>query len=195
MRAEIAKLHQRLNTTTIYVTHDQTEAMTMADRIVVMRDGKIQQVGTPHEVYSRPANVFVGGFIGSPAMNFFHVIVAKGRIKSADGSFEMPLPEGKYKQLEQLGYEGKEIILGIRPEHLHTENIFLENFPEYIVDVTVSVSELLGSELQLYCKLGSDEIISKVEARDGIKPGDHLRLGFDLNKASFFDVDSENAII
>ena len=194
MRAEIAKLHRRLNTTTIYVTHDQTEAMTMADRIVVMRDGRIQQVGTPSEVYRKPANVFVGSFIGAPAMNFFKVQLKDGKILNVDGSFEMPLPKGQVNQLVDKGYDEKEIILGIRPEHLHTEPVFLNAFPETTVDVTVSVAELLGSELQLYCKLGSAEIISKIEAREEIKPGDQLKLGFDLNKASYFDVKTQKAI-
>lgn len=115
IRAEIAKLHQRLNTTTIYVTHDQTEAMTMADRIVIMKEGKIQQVGTPQEVYDNPANVFVGGFIGSPAMNFFNVIFEGNKITDEDSNFELEVPQGCVKVLNDKGYQGKKLIFGIRP--------------------------------------------------------------------------------
>lgn len=119
MRSEISKLHQRLQTTTIYVTHDQTEAMTMATRLVVMKDGIIQQVGTPKEVYDRPENVFVGGFIGSPAMNFVSGKVEDGYFNL--GSKKVAIPEGKMKTLRDNGYVGKEVILGVRPEDLHDE--------------------------------------------------------------------------
>src|SRR5699024_2956775 len=155
MRAEIAKLHQRLNTTTIYVTHDQTEAMTMADRIVIMKEGKIQQVGTPQEVYDNPANVFVGGFIGSPAMNFFNVIFEGNKITDEDSNFELEVPQGCVKVLNDKGYQGKKLIFGIRPEDLHTENSFLDTFPNAVVSAKVVVSELLGAESQLYSKIGS----------------------------------------
>ena len=172
MRAEIAKLHQQLKTTTIYVTHDQTEAMTMADRIVVMRDGKIQQVGTPQEVYDHPANVFVGGFIGSPAMNFFKVTLKDGKITD----------------------DGKEIVFGIRPEDIHSEPAFLETFPESVVNAEVVVSELLGADSQLYSRVGNTEFVSKVDARDYLAPGSKVRMGFDINKAHFFDKDSELSV-
>ena len=137
MRAEIAKLHQQLKTTTIYVTHDQTEAMTMADRIVVMRDGKIQQVGTPQEVYDHPANVFVGGFIGSPAMNFFKVTLKDGKITDDGNNFTLTVPGGCLKVLKDKGYDGKEIVFGIRPEDIHSEPAFLETFPESVVNAEV----------------------------------------------------------
>jgi len=140
MRASIAKLHQDLNTTTIYVTHDQTEAMTMADRIVVMRDGKIQQVGTPAEVYDKPANVFVGGFIGAPAMNFFNVTLNDGTITDDKDGFSLKVPDGRLKALVAAGYDGKSFILGIRPEDIHTENAFLETFPETTIHAEIVVS-------------------------------------------------------
>lgn len=194
MRAEIAKLHQELKTTTIYVTHDQTEAMTMADRIVVMRDGKIQQVGTPQEVYDNPANVFVGSFIGSPAMNFFKVSLKGDTIIDKDGDFSLKVPEGCLKVLREKGYENKELIFGIRPEDVHTEPAFLETFPDAVVEATVVVSELLGAESQLYNKVGKTEFISKVDARDFVKPGSVLKMGFDLNKAHFFDSETELSV-
>lgn len=196
MRAEIAKIHQDLKTTTIYVTHDQTEAMTLADRIVVIKDGIQQQVGTPMDVYNKPANVFVAGFIGSPAMNFFHVILKDGKIIDKENEeFTIPVPGGKLKTLKEKGYEGKELIFGIRPEDVHTEEVFLESFPENTVEATVSVSELLGAETQLYCTLGQTELVSKVDARDFVKPGAKVKMGFDMNKAHFFDVESEKALV
>lgn len=192
MRAEIAKLHQELKTTTIYVTHDQTEAMTLADRIVVLKDGKVQQIGTPMDVYNKPANVFVAGFIGSPAMNFFHVTLKNGKIIDKDnGDFTIPVPEGKLKILKDKGYDGKELIFGIRPEDVHTEEVFIQAFPDNVVNATVVVSELLGAETQLYTKVGNTELVSKVDARDFTKPGAHVKMGFEMNKAHFFDPESE----
>lgn len=191
MRAEIAKLHRRLQTTTIYVTHDQTEAMTMADRIVIMKDGKIQQVGTPQEVYDNPANLFVGSFIGSPAMNFFNVTLKNNRIVEANNDFSLEVPEGCLKVLNSNGYSGKKLKLGIRPEDIHTENTFIQVFPNATIDTTVNVSELLGAESQLYCKFGDQEIIAKVNSRDHINAGAQLTIGLDLNKAHFFDPETE----
>ncbi|GEP75359.1 ABC transporter ATP-binding protein [Weissella thailandensis] len=194
MRAEIAKLHQRLNTTTIYVTHDQTEAMTMADRIVIMKEVKIQQVGTPQEVYDNPANVFVGGFIGSPAMNFFNVIFEGNKITDEDSNFELEVPQGCVKVLNDKGYQGKKLIFGIRPEDLHTENAFLDTFPNAVVSAKVVVSELLGAESQLYSKIGSTEVVAKVDGRDIKETGSELKLGFDLNRSHFFDPESEISV-
>ena len=191
MRAEIAKLHQQLKTTTIYVTHDQTEAMTLADRIVVIKDGVQQQVGTPMEIYNKPKNVFVGGFIGSPAMNFFHVTLENGKIHDKDKNFNIPVPEGRLKKLIDKGYDGKELIFGIRPEDVHTEQVFLQSFPEQVVDAKVVVSELLGAETQLYCNVGNAELVSKVDARDFTKPGATVKMGFEMNKAHFFDPKTE----
>lgn len=193
MRAEIAKLHQRLNTTTIYVTHDQTEAMTMADRIVIMKDGFIQQIGTPQEVYDTPVNVFVAGFIGSPAMNFFNVTLNNGVITDGYG-LKLRIPEGKNKILVEKGYEGKEVIFGIRPEDIHSEQVAIEASPEATVNAEVVVSELLGAESMLYTKTGETEFVSKVDARDFHKPGEFIELAFNINKAHFFDKDSENVI-
>lgn len=193
MRAEIAKLHQRLNTTTIYVTHDQTEAMTMADRIVIMKDGIIQQIGSPKEVYDTPNNVFVAGFIGSPAMNFFRVTLNGGYITN-DGGLKVKLPEGRNKILVEKGYEGKQLIFGIRPEDIHSERVVLDATPDACVKSTVVVSELLGAETMLYTMIGDTEFVSRVDARDYHKPGEEVELSFNLNKAHFFDVESEEVI-
>ncbi|MCH4123732.1 MAG: ABC transporter ATP-binding protein [Levilactobacillus sp.] len=194
MRAQIAKLHQDLGTTTIYVTHDQTEAMTMADRIVVMRDGKVQQVGTPSEVYDKPVNAFVAGFIGAPAMNFFNVTLHDGIVTDEKDELHLRVPEGRLKNLVKHGYNGKKLILGVRPEDIHTENAFLEAFPENEVDAEIIVSELLGADSQLYSKVGNTEFVSKVNARDFEKPGASVKMGFDLNKAHYFDPETEVSV-
>lgn len=193
MRAEIAKLHQNLGTTTIYVTHDQTEAMTLADRVVVMSVGKVQQIGTPLEVYNTPVNMFVAGFIGSPQMNFFNVHFKGNRISDGKG-LDIEIPEGKAKMLKEKGYDGKDLVFGIRPEDIHSEEAFLETWPNQIVESTVVVSELLGSTIQLYQKVDGTEFVAIVNARDYHTPGDKVRMGFDVNKAHFFDKDTTNAI-
>lgn len=194
MRAEIAKLHQRLNTTSIYVTHDQTEAMTMADRIVIMKDGFIQQIGTPQEVYDTPVNVFVGGFIGSPAMNFFDVTLDGNRIKNNDG-LDVEVPEGKLKNLHDKGFgNNSKLVFGIRPEDIHSEQVALNTFPNSIVRSKVSVAELLGAETMLYTQVGSLEFIARVDARDYHSPGEEIDLAFDMSKSHFFDPESTNVI-
>jgi multiple sugar transport system ATP-binding protein len=192
MRAEIAKLHQRLQTTTIYVTHDQTEAMTMATRLVVMKDGVIQQVGAPKEVYEKPENVFVGGFIGSPAMNFLNGKIEDG--KFVTGKTSIAIPEGKMKTLREQGYVGKEIILGIRPEDIHDEPVFIEASQGTKIHVKIDVSELTGAETMLYSSLEGQDFVARVDSRSDIKPGQTLDLAFDLNKAHFFDVTTESRI-
>ena len=202
MRAEIAKIHRRIGATTIYVTHDQTEAMTLADRIVIMSAtknpsgtgtiGRVEQVGTPQELYKHPVNKFVAGFIGSPAMNFINVTLKDGEIY-AEG-IKLKVPEGILKVLKEKGYEGKELIFGIRPEDINTEPAFLETFPDSVVHATISVSELLGSESHLYCQVGQNEFIAKVDARDYLQTGAGIDLGFDLNKAHFFDKETEETV-
>jgi multiple sugar transport system ATP-binding protein len=189
MRAEIAKLHQRLQTTTIYVTHDQTEAMTMATRLVVMKDGLIQQVGAPKEVYEKPENVFVGGFIGSPAMNFFNGKVEDG--KFVIGTVTLAIPEGKMKVLREQGYVGKEVILGVRPEDIHDEPIFIEASLGTKIDAKIDVSELTGAETMLYSSINEQDFIARVDSRSNIKPGDVIDLAIDMNKTHFFDSETE----
>jgi multiple sugar transport system ATP-binding protein len=189
MRAEIAKLHRRLDTTTIYVTHDQTEAMTMATRLVVMKDGVIQQVGSPKEVYEKPENVFVGGFIGSPAMNFFNGKLQDG--KFVIGNTSITVPEGKMKTLREQGYVGKDIILGVRPEDIHDEPVFIEASAGTKIKANIDVAELTGAELMVYSSLGGQDFVARLDSRADVHPGDAVDLAFDLNKAHFFDVDTE----
>ena len=204
MRAEIAKIHRRIGATTIYVTHDQTEAMTLADRIVIMSAtknpagtgtiGRVEQIGTPQEVYKHPANKFVAGFIGSPAMNFFEVTVEGDRLVGLNGDFSLKVPEGSLKGLKEKGYQGKKVILGIRPEDINMEPAFLETFPESVLTAKISVSELLGAESHLYCEVGGSEFVAKVDARDHMNTGSIIKLGFDLNKAHYFDVETKDNI-
>ena len=202
MRAEIAKIHRRIGATTIYVTHDQTEAMTLADRIVIMSAtknpagtgtiGRVEQIGSPQEVSRNPVNKFVAGFIGSPAMNFITVTLEGNEIV-ADG-LRLTVPEGTLKVLREKGYDGKKLIFGIRPEDINTEPAFLETFPDSVVHATISVSELLGSESHLYCQVGDSEFIARVDARDYSETGEGIDLGFDLNKAHFFDFETEKTV-
>ncbi|TCT23642.1 carbohydrate ABC transporter ATP-binding protein (CUT1 family) [Melghiribacillus thermohalophilus] len=192
MRAEIQKLHQRLKTTTIYVTHDQTEAMTMATRLVVMKDGIIQQVGAPKEVYDKPNNVFVGGFIGSPAMNFLNGVLRDGHIEI--GQIKINIPEGKMKTLRENGYVNKEVILGIRPEDIHDEPVFLESSEGSKITAKIEVAELMGSESFLYSTLEGQEFIARVDSRSDVQGGQTIELAFDMNKCHFFDKDTEERI-
>ena len=188
MRTEIQKLHRRLQTTTVYVTHDQTEAMTMATRLVVMKDGFIQQVGSPKEVYDKPNNMFVGGFIGSPAMNFLYGRLEGNRFVMDDVS--ILIPENKLKVLRELGYEGNEVVLGTRPEDIHDEPIFLDSSPETTIPALIEVAELMGSEIVLYSKVANQDFVARVDARYGVEVGQTIDMAFDLNKAHFFDKES-----
>lgn len=192
MRAEIVKLHRRLETTTIYVTHDQTEAMTMATRLVVMKDGLIQQVGAPKEVYQNPENIFVGGFIGSPSMNFLN-----GRIKSEKfiiGDNSLDVPEGKMKMLSDQGYAEKEVVLGIRPEDIHEEQVFIETFQGSTVNIQVDVAELTGAETIAYSSFENHDLVARIDSRTNIAPGEKIQVAFDMNKAHFFDKETEQRI-
>lgn len=189
MRAEITKLHNRLQTTTIYVTHDQTEAMTMATRLVVMKDGIIQQVGAPKEVYDKPENLFVAGFIGSPAMNFLYGKLEDG--KFVIGDITVTVPEGKMKTLREQNYVGKDIILGIRPEDIHDEPVFIESSKGTTVTAEVEVAELMGAETMLYSNIAGQDFVARVDSRTDIKPSQKIELALDMNKCHFFDKESE----
>lgn len=188
MRAEIAKLHQRLKTTTIYVTHDQTEAMTMATRIVIMKAGIIQQVGTPKEVYDFPANRFVGGFIGSPAMNFFEGTISNGNFIVGDKS--LAIPSDTAAVLKDLGYDGKPIALGIRPEHIHVNKEDLSGVPASEFEAEITVSELTGAETILYAVYADQEFIARVDADTLIEAGHTATLAFDMSHVHFFDIET-----
>ena len=194
MRTEIAKLHQELGTTTIYVTHDQTEAMTLADRVVVMSVGHVEQIGSPLEVYNKPVNMFVAGFIGSPQMNFFNVHYKDGRISDGKG-LNIGIPEGKAKMLNEKGYNDKDLVFGIRPEDIHSEEAFMETWPDSVIESKVVVSELLGATIQLHQEVDGTEFTAIVNSRDYHKPGDMVKMGFDVNKAHFFDKDTTKAIV
>lgn len=194
MRAEILKLHDRLKTTFVYVTHDQTEAMTMATRIVIMRDGVIQQVGSPKEVYENPSNMFVAGFIGSPAMNFIkgNLVDHNNQLIFESEGITMEIPEGRAKSLREEEIKGQ-VYLGIRPEDIHDEPVFLESVPSKI-KANVEVSELTGSEKYLHLNIGGNTVIGRVDARSQAHMGDIIEVAFDPNRIHFFDIETENKI-
>ena len=199
MRTEITKLHQRLQTTFIYVTHDQTEAMTMASRIVVMKDGFVQQVDTPQNLYDYPANLFVAGFIGSPQMNFFTVkLVKEGNdVAAVFGDIKIIIPPSKLAKFADEDYIGKEVYMGIRPENIHDEDVFIQAAPNAVVDCNVEVTELMGSETYLYLSTsGKDEnIIARVNPRTTSRAGQKVQIAFDVNHLHFFDKETETTLL
>ena len=197
MRVEISKLHQRLETTIIYVTHDQTEAMTLGTRIVVMKDGVVQQVDSPQNLYDRPCNKFVAGFIGAPQMNMIDAQVAKAGsdITLSFGGHTVALPAAKGKGLEEGGYIGKTVTLGIRPEDLHDEEAFLEANPKSIFQAEIRVYEMLGSEVLLYFDIDDANFTAKVNPRTTARPGDSIKVAMDLDKVHIFDKETEKVII
>lgn len=202
MRTEISKLHNKLQTTIIYVTHDQTEALTMGTRIVVMKDGFIQQVDTPANLYERPQNMFVAGFIGSPQMNFVDVKVEKVTDEKGGegvvlrfGKNSIKLPEGKAKRLLASEYIGKEVVMGIRPENLHDEAVYLESMSDSVVTARVEVVEMLGSETLLYVLVDDVDFIARVNPRTKAKVGDIIKIAFDANKVHLFDKETEKTIM
>ena len=194
MRGELIKLHNRLDTTTIYVTHDQIEAMTMASRIVVMKDGYIQQVGAPKEIYDNPYNIFVGGFIGTPPMNFVEGVVNNDGYFTS-GDYKIKVPEGKLAIIRQNRFFGKPIVLGIRPEDIHDDQVVFETYPESIVKVEVDVAELLGAETNIYTNINGHSVVASVDARADIRIGDKLELALDMNKSHYFDPESELRLV
>ncbi|WP_141434044.1 ABC transporter ATP-binding protein [Bacillus sp. 03113] len=194
MRSEISKLHKRLETTFVYVTHDQTEAMTMGDRIVVMYDGEIQQVATPTDIYEFPVNKYVAGFIGSPSMNFIDgEIIEEGTNLFFKGTgVSLQISEEKASALRSEGYIGKEISFGIRPEDIYEASSGMDTFPE--IKAEIDVVENMGSELYLYAKINSINLIAKVKSRIKYSFGDQITLAIDMNKCHFFDKSTEKAI-
>ena len=191
MRSQIAALHKRLQTTFVYVTHDQTEAMTMGDRIVVMKDGIIKQVDTPQALYNYPCNKFVAGFIGSPQMNFLNAKVEKNgdNYALAFGEYRIPV-----QKLELETYVGKEVILGIRPEDIHAEESFLSISEASNIEANVDLAEMMGSEIYLYLTCAGQNLVARVPSRTGIKAEDHVKLALDTNKIHVFDAETEEII-
>ncbi len=193
-RAEISKLHQRLQTTFIYVTHDQVEAMTMASRIAVMNKGILQQLDTPQELYDKPANLFVAGFIGSPAMNFFpgHLRKDGGALFVDTGDFAIKVPEGRLATY--MPYAGKEIIFGIRPEDIHNPVYAPPGIHAEPVECKVDVTELMGNEIFLYLLSGKNSFVARVDPRTRFQIGDKVEVVFNMDNFHVFDpaADREN---
>ena len=198
MRTEITKLHQRLQTTFIYVTHDQTEAMTMASRIVVMKDGVMQQVDSPQNLYDYPTNQFVAGFIGSPQMNFFNAKLEKeGQdVVAKFGVNKIVVPTAKVSKLVDESYIGKEVILGIRPENIN-DDAEIVAASNAVIECNVEVTELMGSETYLYLKTSGkeDNIIARVDPRTTSRAGAKIKVAFDVAHLRFFDKDTEKTIL
>jgi multiple sugar transport system ATP-binding protein len=201
MRTELTKLHNRVGTTFVYVTHDQVEAMTMATRIVVMKDGLIQQVDTPQNLYDAPCNIFVAGFIGTPQMNFINGTLVK---KGEDVYFEfegvsLKLPADKAAAPEIADYIGKEVIVGLRPEAISDEARVVDATPDSSFDVDVDVTELMGAEIYLYLKVGDPEeptsLIARVSSRSQSRAGDKIKVAFDMTRLHIFDKDTERCIL
>lgn len=198
MRAEIIKLTERLGITTIYVTHDQIEAMTMATRIVVMKDGFIQQIGTPKEIYDFPNNIFVGGFIGTPPMNFLEgKVFEDGFFELGDhklGVSRLKVPQDKFDMLKEQKMLEKPIILGIRPEDIHDAPERIAQYKDAAVKLKVDVAELLGAETLINGVLNGQNLISKVKARVDIHMGDDVEMALAMDKCHFFDPETEQRL-
>ena len=200
MRTEITKLHNRLATTFIYVTHDQTEAMTMGTRIVVMKDGFIQQVDSPQNLYDYPCNKFVAGFIGSPAMNFIDctLVEENGNVFARFGENKILIPEGRIAKLTDKSYIGREVTLGIRPDDIHDEEVFIQNYPQATVSACVELIEKLGFETLLYLTISGKEdenIVARVNPRSTVMMNDTVKMVFDPNRIHLFDKETEISIL
>ena len=197
MRTELTKIHNRVGTTFVYVTHDQVEAMTMATRIVVMKDGLIQQVDSPQTLYDKPVNMFVAGFIGTPQMNFINAVLEKkddGLYISFEGN-SLKLPAEKAVDPALQEYIGKEVIAGIRPECIHDEPIYLSTMSENVIDVDVDITELMGAEIYLYIAIGEQNAIAKVSSRSQARAGDTIQVAIEANRIHLFDKDTQRYII
>ena len=191
MRNEIRKLHRELGSTTIYVTHDQVEAMTMADRIVVMKDGIIQQIGTPMDLYDNPRNKFVGSFIGSPQMNFLNVEV-KGNKAILENGSKITLPEGILKRMNNR--QGK-LCMGFRAEDIKVDNLNIGLFEDSIITSTIENTEIMGNENNLYFKIGNTTAVARVGKEDVKEIGEQFKFVINVNKVHFFDLDTEENIL
>ena len=203
MRTELTKLHQKVETTFIYVTHDQVEAMTMATRIVVMRDGIIQQVDTPQNLYDTPCNLFVAGFIGTPQMNFINGKLSKkgDDLFATFGVTDIKLPADKANNPALKEYIGQDVIFGIRPEAIHDEPMYLQTLAETTMEVDVDVTELMGAEIYLYLGFEGMEdatsgknIVARVSSRSQARAGDKIKVAIDASRIHIFDKDTEKCI-
>jgi len=196
MRTELIKLHNKLETTFVYVTHDQTEAMTMGDRIVVMNHAVVQQVDTPQNLYDFPCNMFVAGFIGSPQMNFIDAVLktdSKGYYLEV-GEDKLYLPDEKVTD-ELKEYTDKQVKFGVRPEDIYDDEAFLSANPDSIISTHVEVSELMGSEVYLYLNYADNTLTARVAPTTKSRTGDSIRVALDMNNIHLFDVDTENTIL
>ncbi len=208
MRTEISKLHKKLGTTFIYVTHDQTEAMTMGDRIVVMKDGYIQQVDSPTNLYHYPVNQFVASFIGSPQMNFIDAVLLKDEYgkyvvefggqdtKVSQGKkYYVEIPESKVDEAALNPLVNRPVVLGIRPECIHDEDMFLSTATTGVIDATVEVTEMMGAETYLYLNCEGIQLNARVNPRTTARPQDVIKVALDPNRIHLFDKDTEKTII
>jgi multiple sugar transport system ATP-binding protein len=193
-RANISRLHQRLQTTFIYVTHDQTEAMTMASRIAVMNQGILQQIDTPQNLYDRPDNIFVAGFIGSPAMNFFNATVRKddGKLFVDGDSFQVQIPETKSSLFEP--YVNKSVVFGIRPEDISDPHYSPPGIVPQEIEANVDVTELMGNEIFVYLNSGEHNFVARVDPRTGFRMGDKVQVSFNMGNMHIFDRETEQAV-
>ncbi len=197
MRTELTKIHNKVGTTFVYVTHDQVEAMTMATRIVVMKDGFIQQVDTPQNLYDKPVNMFVAGFIGTPQMNFINAVLDKkddGVYLTFEGH-SLKLPAEKANDPAIADYIGKEVVAGIRPECIHDEPIYLSTMAENVIDVDVDVTELMGAEIYLYLSVGEQNMTARVSSRSQARAGDKISVAIEVSRVHLFDKDTQQYII
>jgi multiple sugar transport system ATP-binding protein len=206
MRSEITDIHRKVGSTTIYVTHDQIEAMTMADRIVVMKDGFIQQVASPPDLYDYPTNMFVAGFIGSPQMNFIDSVIRKNdgkyfiefgseRTKTSEGKkYLIEIPEAKNKNDIFAEYVDKEVVLGVRPEALNDDEMHISAAQTGVIDCNVEVTELMGAETYLYLNCEGYNLIARVSPRTPARAGDTIKVAIDVNRIHIFDKETEKTI-
>ncbi|MGO5230067.1 ABC transporter ATP-binding protein [Thermoguttaceae bacterium LCP21S3_D4] len=196
MRSEISALHHRLGATIIYVTHDQTEAMTLGTRIVVLKDGVIMQVDSPQKLYNEPDNLFVAGFIGSPQMNFVDAkcTIEGEKVSLTFDNTTVVLPPAKAKKLIEGNYNGKTVVMGVRPEDIDDSQITIETFKDSIIETDVTGYELLGSEVLLYFEAAGVQMTAKVDSRTPARLGDHIKLAIDPEKVHVFDKETELTI-
>jgi multiple sugar transport system ATP-binding protein len=194
-RAEISKLHRQLGTTFIYVTHDQVEALTMATRIAVMKDGLLQQIDTPQMLYDHPQNMFVGGFIGSPSMNFFDatLVEADGKLMVDAGTFRLEAPPDKADALR--AHKGKQVIFGVRPEDVHAKQFSPPAISPSYMKAEVDVTELMGNEIYLYLLTGKKQFVARVDPRTQTRPGDTIDLAVNMDNTHYFDPKTEVSLL